>query len=354
MADVISIGIALETGQVLAGTRQVTQALHQVETAERSVQQQTTATERATHQAAQALTQESQAARTTGQTLQHTGQQTQHLTQQDQALATASTQATQALARQGQASQQVGQHMQTMGQQARRTQGIMSELTQSFGALAASAIALQTLRRAFEGIVGAALKLEALNAAFSAITGSAKGAADAMAFVRSTADRLGVDVTALASGYKTLLSATDGTKMGLQSMQTLFLGVTEAGRAMQLSSEEIAGAIRPLGQILNQQAIQGDEWRTEFGTRIPKSMQLLMEATNGAVKTTNELTKAMEEGKLKGDVVYDIMNNVGILLRTKYAPAAQAAAEGTGASLRVWRQQSKNSRRRLGKGSIQH
>ena len=55
MADIISIGIALDTGHVLAGTRQVTQALHQVETAEKAVQQQTTAVERATQQAAQAL-----------------------------------------------------------------------------------------------------------------------------------------------------------------------------------------------------------------------------------------------------------------------------------------------------------
>ena len=55
MADIVSIGIGLETGPVLAGTRQVTQALHQVETAEKAVQQQTAAVDRATHQAAQAL-----------------------------------------------------------------------------------------------------------------------------------------------------------------------------------------------------------------------------------------------------------------------------------------------------------
>jgi len=332
VADIVQIGIAYDTSQLTTGSRQVQSAMQQLVQAERQAETASEQLARSSTQTAQALHQEQQAAQRNSQGMQQASQSTRGLTQQEQALAQALAHNSQALATNTQAMQRAGQAKATMGQQARHSHGAIAELTQSFGALAASAIGLQALRSAMEGIVGAALKLEALNAAFGAITGSAKGAADAMAFVRGTAERLGVDVMSLAGGYKTLLSATDGTKMGLQAMQTLFLGVTEAGRAMQLSSEEIAGAIRPLGQILNQQAIQGDEWRTEFGTRIPKAMQLLLEATNGAVKTTNELTKAMEEGKLKGDIVYDIMANVGELLRNKYAPAAQAAAQGTGAS----------------------
>ena len=336
--DLVSIGIGLDTSQVLAGSRQVTQALRQVENAEKSVQQQTAAVDRATHQAAQALQAESQAARGTSQAVQQTAQSTQHLTQQDHAMASASTQASQALHRQQQASQQAGQSTQALAGHARTAQGALASMGAALAGLAGATFALSSLKNAFEGVVSAALKVEGLNAAFKAITGSAQGAGEAMQFVRATGERLGVQADAIAGSYKGLLAATQGTTLSLKDTQTLFLGVVEASRALALSSEDTAGALRPLVQIISQGAVQADELRNEFASRIPGSMQLLVTASNGAFKSVGELNKAMEDGKLKGQAALDLMANFGIVLRQRFAPAAEEAARGAAAAFARFQQ----------------
>lgn len=330
--NLVSIGIAYDTSQLVAGSRQVQTAMQQLTQAEKQTHTASEQLARSSTHTAQALTQESQAASHTSQSMQQAGQSTRTLTQQTQTLVDAATKSADALNRQRIVSQQAGQATQTMGQQARTTQSLLANLGQSIIALGGAAVAFHTLRAAIEGVVSAALKLEAVTAAFTAITGSAKAAATEMTFVRETAGRFGVQVSDLADSYKSLLAATQGTNMAGEKTRQLFLGITMAGRAVALSSNDIAGAMRPISQILNQQAIQGDEWRNEFGSRIPKAMDLLLRATNGAVKSQGELSDAMEQGKLKGDVVFDVMSNVATLLVHDYARAADAAAQGTAAA----------------------
>lgn len=226
----------------------------------------------------------------------------------------------------------LGDSFTSVGSKASRASSAMQDLKGNLLGLAAGVLSFQALRSAIEGSVQAALKLEALNTAFKVITGSAQGAAEAMQFVRDTGERLGVQIDAIATGYKTLLAATQGTSMSLKEAQTLFLGVVEGSRALGLSAEDTAGALRPLTQIISQQAFQADELRNELGSRLPGVMQLLVTASNGAFKSVGELTKAMEDGKLKGQAALDLAANFGVVLRQKFAPAAMEAARGTQAS----------------------
>lgn len=215
---------------------------------------------------------------------------------------------------------------------AQQTSTSLSSLTRSLAGLAAGVVSIQALTSAISSSVQAALKLEALTTAFKVITGSAQGAAEAMQFVRDTGERLGVQIDSISTGYKTLLAATQGTSMSLKEAQTLFLGVVEGSRALGLSAEDTAGALRPLTQIISQQAFQADELRNELGSRLPGVMQLLVTASNGAFKSVGELTKAMEDGKLKGQAALDLAANFGVVLRQKFAPAAMEAARGTQAA----------------------
>ena len=52
----------------------------------------------------------------------------------------------------------------------------------------------------------------------------------------------------------------------------------------------------------------------------------------GQFKSVGELSKAMEDGKLKGQAALDLMANFGIVLRQRFAPAATEAAQGTAAA----------------------
>lgn len=338
MADIVQIGIAYDTSALMTGSRQVQGAMQQLVQAERQAQSASETLARSSTQTAQALHQESQAASRTSQGMQQASQSTRGLAQQEQALAQATGQASQALQRSGQAAAQAGQATQALGGHARTLQGTFQSLVQSMGAFVVASASLHALRSTMEGIVQTTLKLDALTLGLKAITGSAQGAADAMAFLRATGERLGVQVDAISGGYRTLLAATKGTNLSLKDTQTVFLGIVEGSRALGLSAEDTAGALRPLTQIIGQQAFQADELRNELGARLPVALQLLVTASNGAVKSTSELFKAMEDGKLKGQVALDLVANFGVVLRQHFAPAAAEAAKSAAAAFERMKQ----------------
>lgn len=232
----------------------------------------------------------------------------------------------------------LGQSFSTTATKAQQTSTSLTSLTRSLAGLAAGVVSIQALTSALTSSVQAAMKLDALTLGLKAITGSSQGAADAIAFLRQTGERLGVQFDTIAGSYKTLLAATQGTNLTLKDTQTVFLGIVEASRAMGLSAEDTAGALRPLTQIIGQQAFQADELRNELGARLPVALQLLVKASNGAFKSVGELFKAMEDGKLKGQVALDLVANFGVVLRQQFAPAAQEAAQSAAAAFERFRQ----------------
>ena len=303
-----------------------------METAEKAVQQQTTAVERATQQAAHAMHTESQAARATGQAVQSTAQHTQALAQQDQALASASNQAAQALQRQGQAAHKAGQDTHAMGQSARQASGLVQQLGSSLQGMIAAGIGLAALRRGLEDVVQAALKQEQLKTTLVAITGSQKAAGEAYAFARAEAERLGLSNNVLVESYGRLLAATKGTSLEGQKAREMYQNYNETMRALNLSTENQRDAMRALNQMLSQQAIQGDELRTELGSSIPLT-QKLVEASNGAAKSVGEFNKMMEEGKFKGEAAIAVLYNLGVILQRDIGQKGADAANGAGAAL---------------------
>ena len=77
------------------------------------------------------------------------------------------------------------------------------------------------------------------------MTGSAQIAGAEFDFVRETANRLGQNVFGLAEQYKGLMAAGLAAGLSMKDNRQILLGLAEAGRAYQLSQEDMQGAIRP-------------------------------------------------------------------------------------------------------------
>jgi tape measure domain-containing protein len=351
MADIVTIGLAYDTSALTAGSRQVQTAMQQLTQAEKQAETASEQLARSSTKTAQALGQEQQAASRTSQSTQQAAQSTRTLAQHEQALAQALAQNSQALATNTQAMQRAGQAKATMGQQARGAQGIIGELTQSFGALAASAIALRTLMGGVGSVIQEALKLDQLRLALGAVTGSVRGAAEAEAFARAEADRLGLSQNVLIEGYGKILVATKGTILEGQRSRDMYQNLNETMRALGLSTEDQRGVMRAWNQMLQQGAIQGDELRNELGSRIPV-MQYLVEATNGAAKSQAEVNKMMEEGKLKNEASASTLYNLSIILQRELGQKGGAAAQSTAAALQRFDNAVQDLKVALGQGLL--
>ncbi len=143
--------------------------------------------------------------------------------------------------------------------------------------------------------VRAAITLESVSNALEVATGSALAGADALAFVRSEADRLGLSIGPTASEFSKLSAAAIGTSLAGAGVRDIFSAVSEAGARLSLSSEQQAGALKALGQIMSKGTVQAEELRGQLGERIPGAFQIM---ARGLDVTTKELGKMLEMGQV--------------------------------------------------------
>ncbi len=188
---------------------------------------------------------------------------------------------------------------------------------------AAAFIAVDFARRVVElagSAIDSAVALDSLDQRFKSVFGSTSAAADQLTFIRGEADRLGVSFISLAGEYSSLAAAAKGTTLEGQQTRDIFSAITEAGAKLQLSQEQIAGALTAVQQIVSKGTVSAEELRGQLGERLPGAFQIAARAMG---VTTAELGKLLESGTLASDVFLP-----------KFAAALRQAV-GTDASTRI-------------------
>ncbi len=147
--------------------------------------------------------------------------------------------------------------------------------------------------------VRAAVTIEAAGKALEVVTGSAVGSAEALRFVRMEADRLGLSIGPTASEFAKFSAAAIGSKLAGEAVRDVFSAVSEAGAKLSLSSEQQAGALLALGQIMSKGTVQAEELRGQLGERIPGAFNIM---ARGLDVTTAKLGKMLEAGEVLAEV----------------------------------------------------
>ena len=95
----------------------------------------------------------------------------------------------------------------------------------------------------------AAFASQGFNTALSAVAGGASGARSETAFLAQESARLGLVVRDQTAGLINLAGATQGTKLAGQETREIWLGLVEAGTALNSSAEQQQRALEAVGQI---------------------------------------------------------------------------------------------------------
>lgn len=160
--------------------------------------------------------------------------------------------------------------------------------------------------------------LNRLNLSYSAVFGA--DAQNQLKQIYAQADRIGLKFVETAQAAKGFFAAGKGTTLE-KDMQGIFKAVTDAGAALQLSTDEVNGALLALGQMISKGKVQAEELRGQLGERLPGAFRLAAEAMG---MTTAELDKFMADGKLTAE---DLLPKLAIALEEKYGGAAKNAAD---------------------------
>ncbi|WP_199026647.1 tape measure protein [Ralstonia sp. ASV6] len=177
--------------------------------------------------------------------------------------------------------------------------GAMGGVVQSVLAAAAAYVGFQTVLSGARMAMQDALALDRIKTGLTAITGSSEKATAEFGFIRQEAQRLGLDLATVSKEYTKLAAATRGTTLEGQKTRDVFSAVTEASTVLGLSSEETAGALLAIQQMVSKGTVAAEELRGQLGERLPGAFQIAARAMG---VTTQGLGHMLEQGGVAADV----------------------------------------------------
>lgn len=201
--------------------------------------------------------------------------------------------------------------------------GDMRGAMSSLGAgLAASKMAIlawsAALIYAVKSCIDAQIQLQRLEFAYKSIFGASAQAQ--LRAVYEQTDRVGLKYAETAEAAKNFFAAGQGTRLAPQ-MQEIFRAVSNAGAALQLSTDDLNHVFMAFGQMISKGNVQAEELRGQLGERLPGAFQLAAKAMG---LTTAELGKLMEDGKLTAE---ELLPKLARVLEEQYGAAAEKAAD---------------------------
>lgn len=197
--------------------------------------------------------------------------------------------------------------------------GAFSSLGAGIGASKMAILAWgAALAYAGKACLDAQIQLQRLEQSYKAVFGAA--AQTQLQAVYEQTDRVGLKYAETAEAAKSFFAAGQGTSLAPQ-LQDIFRAVTNAGAALQLSTDDINGTFIALGQMISKGKVQAEELRGQLGERLPGAFQMAAKAMG---MTTAELDKFMADGKLTAE---DLLPRLAEALQDQYGRAAEEAAD---------------------------
>lgn len=159
--------------------------------------------------------------------------------------------------------------------------------------------------------------LESLRRTLELLTGSSEAAGREVEYLRTTANRLGIDVQEASRAYTSLTAAAKGTALEGQGTRDIFEAVAGAMAKLGKSGAETEGALQAVAQMMSKGVVSMEEMRQQLGERLPGAMQATAEA---AGVTVAELTDMIGTGQV---LATDLLPKLAEGLRKTYQTGAQ-------------------------------
>jgi tape measure domain-containing protein len=182
----------------------------------------------------------------------------------------------------------------------------------------ATALATVGFRELAQEMTDAALKAQGFQTGLSAVAGGAAGAASETAFLRSESERLGLVVNDQVGRFMSLAGATNGTALAGEATREIWLGLVEAGVALNRSAEQQGRAMDAVSQIASKGVVAMEEVRGQLAEAIPGATQIAARAMG---MTSGAFIELVSSGEL---LAQDFLPKFAAQLRSEFGPAIEA------------------------------
>lgn len=209
--------------------------------------------------------------------------------------------------------------------------GAMAELGAEFGNAIKQVLLYGTAYKAlafFTSLPGQAFEaakgLATYRNQLQAVTAESKTFDQSLAFVDNLAQRFNVPLESARQGFVKLYASMQPAGFGQGQIENLFTGISKAAAAFGLSADKVDRVNYAFAQMASKGQIMSEELKGQLGDVLPGALGLFAQAAQMSIP---EFSKAMEDGAFKGKAMAQVLDNVAILMNSKFGPAAQGASK---------------------------
>jgi tape measure domain-containing protein len=223
----------------------------------------------------------------------------------------------------GTAAREAGNAKERAGKQARDAAGkftggaksMLAEFKSLKSAIAATGLALFAA-----DLLRTELQVQRTANALRFASDSAPDFARNKSFVSGTANTFGLNELSSSREFAKFMAAGKGTEFSGDQLRAVYLSVAKAATVLGLSSDETAGTLNALQQMISKGTVQAEELRGQLGERLPGAFGMAARAMG---VTTKELGKMLEKGDI---TAYRLLPALAVEMEKAFGPYAAKAA----------------------------
>lgn len=153
------------------------------------------------------------------------------------------------------------------------------------------------------GALDAFRERQATNNKLLAVTNLNQGAATAeYEYIADQAERLGIRLKDLASGYASFRIAAKSANVDARDTKFIFESIAEAGSKLQLTPDNMQGIFKALEQLVSKGRASSEELKEQLGDRLPGVISIaakaFSKATGEQAVSVEEFLKRLEKGEV--------------------------------------------------------
>lgn len=152
--------------------------------------------------------------------------------------------------------------------------------------------------RTVKSLYDASTSMENLRSKMNAAIPTFQGGQREMAFVRSEADRMGLDLKRTASEYASFAAAALRSNITLSDTRKIFTDINEAAISMRLSNDQLGHVMNALTQIASKGKVSMEELRLQLGDQLPGAVNIAAKAMG---MTSAAFQKAVSDGTIMAE-----------------------------------------------------
>jgi tape measure domain-containing protein len=213
--------------------------------------------------------------------------------------------------------------------------GLVSELGSEFAQAAKQVLLFGTAYKALAFLTGfpgqvseAVAQLQTFNNTLKAITPSSDEFRIANQFILDTVDKYNVPLQSAREGFTNLYASMEPAGFKGNEIRDIFTGVSQAAATFGMSADRVDRVNYAFAQMASKGQVMSEELKGQLGDVLPGAVAIFAKAAGfTGPNAMVDFTKAMEDGRYKGEAMKQLLINVGIVMKDKFAKGAEGAAQ---------------------------